>query len=47
MMRVIITPPVLPPEALAELKQWLAINTTQDDGELADLLAMAVDVCTD
>jgi hypothetical protein len=47
MMRVITTPPVLPPEALAELKQWLAITTTQDDGELADLLAMAVDVCAD
>ena len=47
MMRVIITPPVLPPEALAELKQWLGVSTTQDDAELADLLAMAVDVCAD
>ncbi len=47
MMRVIITPPVLPPEALAELKQWLAVTTTQDDAELADLLAVAVDVCAD
>ena len=47
MMSVIITPPVLPPEALAELKQWLGVTTTQDDGELADLLAMAVDVCAD
>ena len=47
MMRVIITPPVLPSEALAELKQWLGIATTQDDAELADLLAVAVEVCAD
>ena len=47
MMRVIITPPVLPSEALAELKQWLGITTTQDDAELADLLAVAVNVCAD
>ena len=47
MMRVIITPPVLPPEALAELKQWLGVSTTQDDASLADLLAMVVDVCAD
>ena len=47
MMRVIITPPVLPSEALAELKQWLGITTTQDDAGLANLLAMAVDVCAD
>jgi hypothetical protein len=34
MMRVIVTPAVLPPSALAELKQWLGITTTQDDAPL-------------
>ena len=47
MMRVIITPPALPPEALAELKQWLGIATIHEDAELARLLAVAVDVCAD
>jgi uncharacterized phiE125 gp8 family phage protein len=47
MMRVIVTPAVLPPSALAELKQWLGISTTLDDGELSALLATALDVCAD
>lgn len=47
MMRVIVTPAVLPPAALAELKQWLGISTTQDDDSLAALLAMALEVCAD
>jgi uncharacterized phiE125 gp8 family phage protein len=47
MMRVIVTPAVLPPSALAELKQWLGISTTYDDAELSALLAMALDVCAD
>ena len=47
MMRVIVTPAVLPPTALAELKDWLGIATAADDATLARLLAMAVDVCGD
>lgn len=47
MMRVIVTPAVLPPSALAELKQWLGISTTLDDAELSTLLATALDVCAD
>lgn len=47
MMRVIVTPAVLPPSALAELKDWLGITTTVDDTGLSTLLAAAVDVCTD
>lgn len=45
MNRVILTPAVLPPSALAELKQWLGITTTGDDGPLASLLAAALDTC--
>ncbi|WP_206238081.1 head-tail connector protein [Novosphingobium terrae] len=47
MMRTIVTPAVLPPAALAELKQWLGISTTQDDDSLSSLLAMALEVCAD
>lgn len=47
MMRVITTPAVLPPAALAELKQWLAISTTADDGPLSELLQVALEVCAD
>ena len=47
MMRVIVTPAVLPPSALAELKQWLGISTALDDAELSALLATATDVCAD
>ena len=45
MKRVIVTPAVLPPSALAELKQWLAISTTQDDAPLAALLRASIDMC--
>ena len=47
MMRVIVTPAVLPPAALAELKDWLGITSTADDAGLSALLATALDVCTD
>lgn len=47
MMRVIVTPAVLPPAALAELKEWLGITTTADDASLNSLLATALEVCAD
>nr|WP_086492413.1 hypothetical protein [Novosphingobium panipatense] len=45
MNRVILSPPVLPPMALAELKQWLGITSTRDDAPLAALLAVALETC--
>lgn len=45
MNRVILTPAVLPPSALAELKQWLGVTTTRDDGPLSALLASALETC--
>ena len=47
MMRVIISPAVLPPDALAELKDWLGITTTLDDAELGELLNVSLGVCAD
>jgi len=47
MKRLIVTPPVLPPAALAELKDWLGITTAQDDRPLAAVLAAALDLCAD
>jgi hypothetical protein len=47
MMQVIVTKAVLPPSALAELKDWLGITTTVDDTGLSALLATALDVCAD
>lgn len=44
-MRAIVTPPVLPPEALAELKLWLGITTPRDDAPLLALLHAAIDMC--
>jgi uncharacterized phiE125 gp8 family phage protein len=44
-MRVTLTPPTLPPPALAELKQWLGITTATDNAPLAALLAAALDTC--
>ena len=44
MQRTLITPPVLG-GALAELKHWLAITTTQDDASLEALLRAAVETC--
>ena len=45
MNRVILTPPVLPSSALAELKQWLGITTAHDDAPLQALLGTALDIC--
>lgn len=45
MNRVIITPATLPGSALAELKQWLGITTTDDDAPLAALLDAAIEAC--
>ena len=45
MKRQIVTPPALPPAALAELKQWLGITTAADDAPLTGLLRMALDMC--
>lgn len=45
MKRTVLTPPVLPPTALAELKQWLGITTAQDDDVLAALLRAGLDMC--
>lgn len=45
MKRVIITPPVLPPTALAELKQWLGISTAHDDAPLTALLHTGLAMC--
>ena len=45
MKRAILVPPVLAPGALAELKNWLAISTTQDDLTLLALLGSALDTC--
>jgi uncharacterized phiE125 gp8 family phage protein len=47
MKRLIVTPPVLPPAALAELKDWLGITTAQDDAPLAGVLAAALELCED
>lgn len=47
MQRLIVTPPVLPPAALAELKDWLGITTAIDDAPLAALLRAALDLCED
>jgi uncharacterized phiE125 gp8 family phage protein len=45
MKRAIIAPPVLAPAALDELKDWLAITTSQDDAALAALLNAALETC--
>lgn len=45
MKRQIVTPSVLPPAALAELKQWLGITTPRDDAPLAALLRASLDMC--
>lgn len=45
MNRVILSPAVLPTSALAELKQWLGITTSRDDGALSALLATALETC--
>ena len=45
MKRAILVPRVLSPGALDELKNWLAISTTQDDPALLALLGSAIDMC--
>lgn len=45
MKRAIVTPPVLPPAALAELKHWLGITTPRDDAALSALLAAGLEMC--
>lgn len=47
MTRVIVTPPVLAPAALAELKDWLGITISADDAGLTGLLGTALEVCAD
>lgn len=47
MKRLIVIPPVLPPAALAELKDWLGISTAMDDAPLAALLRAALEFCED
>lgn len=44
MKRAIVTPPTLAAEALDELKAWLAITTTGDDGPLEGLLKSALEM---
>ena len=45
MQRTIVTPAVLPPAALDELKQWLGITTPHDDAPLTALLRTALAMC--
>jgi uncharacterized phiE125 gp8 family phage protein len=45
MMRAIVTPPVLSPAALSDLKAWLGISTSTDDAELTALLMTALELC--
>lgn len=45
MKRTIITPPVLAPAALGELKDWLAITTGGEDAALEGLLRAAIELC--
>lgn len=45
MNRAILVPPVLVTGALAELKNWLAISSEQDDTSLLALLSSALDMC--
>lgn len=45
MKRLIVTPAVLAPAALADLKSWLGITTTPDDAQLGALLRAGLDLC--
>lgn len=45
MKRAIVTPTVLAPSALTELKEWLAITSTQDDATLTALLRASIETC--
>lgn len=45
MKRAVLAPPALPASALAELKDWLGINTTREDALLGHLLTASLDIC--
>jgi uncharacterized phiE125 gp8 family phage protein len=45
MKRVVIAPTPLPASALAELKEWLGINSTREDALLTILLGSALELC--
>ena len=45
MTRVIIVPPMPAPEALGELKQWLALTGTREDAMLERLIGAALELC--
>lgn len=45
MKRAFIVPPALGPEALAELKQWLALTGNREDALLETLLGAALELC--
>ncbi len=45
MKRAVLAPPALPASALAELKEWLGINTTREDALLSHLLTASLDIC--
>jgi uncharacterized phiE125 gp8 family phage protein len=45
MTRAIIVPPSPAPEALGELKQWLALTGTREDAMLDHLIGSALELC--
>ena len=45
MKRVVIAPAPLPASAIAELKEWLGINSTREDALLTTLLGSALELC--
>jgi uncharacterized phiE125 gp8 family phage protein len=45
MKRAIIVPAAPAPDALADLKSWLAITTAREDAALTGLLAAALELC--
>lgn len=45
MTRVIIVPPSPAPEALGELKQWLALTGSREDAMLERLIGAALELC--
>lgn len=45
MKRTVVTPAVLTPAALSELKDWLGITTAGDDPQLTALLRASLDMC--
>ena len=45
MTRAIIVPPTPVPEALGELKQWLALTGSREDAQLERLIGAALELC--